>query len=63
MTKLLPVVIAVSAVLLSACAQDVELQQDGSSFDKPDPSPCVGTEGSPCSPLPYEPLAFSWGRA
>jgi hypothetical protein len=49
---------------LSACAtsSDVELQTDGSGTDEPRPSPCVGADGSPCSPIPYTAPGFVWGR-
>ncbi len=51
-----------AALLLSACAGDVELQKDGSGSDKPLPSPCAGAPGSPCHPLPYDGPGYRWGR-
>ncbi|MBN2752328.1 MAG: hypothetical protein JXQ84_06435 [Rhodospirillaceae bacterium] len=53
-----------AAFMLSACVTsgDVELQKDGSGTDEPLPSPCAGTEGSPCSPIPYDAPTFTWGR-
>lgn len=61
--KTLPVfLLVVLTLLLSACAGDVELQQDGSGSDAPLPSPCVGAPGSPCHLLPYQGPGFAWER-
>ena len=50
----------VAALLLSACANDTELQHDGSGTDQMLKSPCAGAAGSPCAPVPYEAPHYRW---
>jgi len=48
-------ILAIATVLLlSACASDMELQQEGSGSDEMKPSPCA------CDPIPYQFKGITW---
>jgi len=45
-----------AALLLAACAGDVELQHEGTGSDEMLKSPCA------CILVPYDAPTFTWGR-